>query len=121
MNKLGARGSNCLILLLYVSANPNDYIGVSVNPNIHLLLFWEQRRTAYIKLMTHNPDFGAESRRQKLARISGLCVIPIWYQIFWDQILAPVSCEFYFVPISGMHVTTMATPRKSAPSVVDID
>jgi len=32
--------------------------------------------------MTHSPDFGAESRRRKSAPTSGLCVIPMWYQIF---------------------------------------
>jgi len=33
--------------------------------------------TSDLQLMTHSPDFGAESRR----RLPD-CVIPIWYQIF---------------------------------------
>jgi len=32
--------------------------------------------------MTHSPDFGAETRQRKLAPTSGLCVVPIWHQIF---------------------------------------
>jgi len=39
--------------------------------------------------MTHNPDFGAKSRRRKSAPTSALCVIPIWYQIF----LVPDSAD----------------------------
>ena len=30
-------------------------------------------------------------------------------RFFWYQILEPVGCVFYFMPISGMHVTIMAT------------
>jgi len=36
-------------------------------------------------------------------------------RFFWYQILAPVGCVFYFVPISGMHVTTTATGDWSMP------
>ena len=65
-----------------------------------------------LKLKTHSPDFGTERRRQKPAPISGLCVIPIWYQIF----LVPDSGA---ERISGrprpMHMTTTATGDWSMP------
>ena len=67
--------------------------------------------------MTQSPDFGVKSWRRIAALTPGLCVIPIWYQIF--LVLVPDSGDdrlrVLFVLISGMPVTTTATGEWSMP------
>jgi len=53
--------------------------------------------------MTHSPIFGAD--------FWTMCHTDLVPDFFWYQILALVGCVFYFVPITGMHVTIC----KSAP------
>ena len=57
-------------------ASENQYDSVSQFLSLYWLLL------GYVKLMTHTPEIGTENRRRKSAPTSGLCVIPIWYQIF---------------------------------------
>ena len=71
------------------------------------------RHVLCLKLVSHSPDFGAKNRRRLLDCVSYGSGKPT--RFFWYQILAPVGCVFYFVPISGMHVTTTATGDWSMP------
>jgi len=61
-----------------------------------------------LKLMTHSPDFGAD--------FWTVCHADLVPDFSGTMILAPVGCVFYFVPISGMHVTTTAIGDWSMPS-----
>jgi len=59
--------------------------------------------------MTHSPGsatkVGDENRRPLLDCVSYRTVYRTGSTCTTCQILAPVGCVFYFVPISGMHVT----------------
>ena len=68
-----------------------------------------------VQLMTHSPDFGPESWRRKSVPTSGLCIIPIWYQIF----MVPYSGTGRLRVLHGSDfwydVTTMATDDSFMP------
>ena len=65
--------------------------------------------------MTHSPDFGATFWYWNRCRLLDCVSYRSGTRFFWYQIMAPVGCVFCFVPISGMHVMTMATSNWSMP------
>jgi len=122
----GSQNNNCVFMwfqlpsaglqlqenICYFITDPNQTFHRSraeQNPNSEvsfpsLTVFNEGSKMGLLKLMAHCPDFGAESWCRFLHCVSYRSGV----RFFWYKILAPVGCVFYFVPISGMHVTTTA-------------